>query len=410
MGPVIESLLKPTKKFVAKKSKFKCPNCLNGNMETFYRVDDIPAHSCLLMETRQDAVNYPVANLELGLCPTCGFIANTLYDPAFKNYNFQYEETQGFSERFNGFLVALVKQLIEGYDIHNKTILEIGCGKGEFLCLMCDLGNNNGIGIDPACIPKRIPKEYSDRVRIISDYYSSKYSNLEADVVCCRHTLEHISETKEFLTTVREAIGNRKDVLVLFELPDTLRVLQEGAFWDIYYEHCSYFTPGSLARLFRQCGFEIDKLYLEYGNQYILLTAHPSDNSNSSKLNLEDDLGQLKQLIQSFPSKVSKTMGYWRKFIQSAHKENKRGVIWGSGSKGVAFLSTLKLDREIEYVVDINPYRQGKFMPGTAQQIIAPDELIAYKPDYVIVMNPIYKAEIKRNLEKMRLEPELLSI
>ena len=94
-------------------------------------------------------------------------------------------------------------------------------------------------------------------MRFINDLYSEKYTDIEADVIMCRHTLEHIGQTGEFIRMIRRAIGERKDMLVLFELPDVTRVLKENAFWDVYYEHCSYFSPGSLARLFRANNFDV---------------------------------------------------------------------------------------------------------------------------------------------------------
>ena len=77
------------------------------------------------------------------------------------------------------------------------------------------------------------------------------------------------------MAQVRAAIGDRTDTVVLFELPDVLRVLRDAAFWDVYYEHCSYFSPGSLARLFRLTGFEVLRLEMDYDDQYILLEAKP---------------------------------------------------------------------------------------------------------------------------------------
>jgi hypothetical protein len=85
-------------------------------------------------------------------------------------------------------------------------------------------------------------------------------------------------------------------------------------------------------------------------------------------------------------------------------------VIWGSGSKGVAFLTTLGLVQEIEYAVDINPYRQGKFMPGTGQQIVSPEFLKSYRPDMIIVMNPIYCREIQSELRRLHVSAEILSV
>ena len=114
------------------------------------------------------------------------------------------------------------------------------------------------------------------RLRFIRDFYGPAYADLQADYVCCRHTLEHIGDVADFMRLVRQPIGDRADVAVFFELPDTERVLLEAAFWDIYYEHCSYFTPGSLARLFRRTGFEPRRLWKAYDDQYLMIEARPA--------------------------------------------------------------------------------------------------------------------------------------
>jgi hypothetical protein len=82
-------------------------------------------------------------------------------------------------------------------------------------------------------------------------------------------------------------------------------------------------------------------------------------------------------------------------------------VLWGAGSKGVAFLTTLDIRHEIEYAVDINPHKHGTFMAGTGQQIVAPEFLKGYRPDIVIVMNPIYCNEIQRELDRMGIGVEV---
>ncbi len=82
--------------------------------------------------------------------------------------------------------------------------------------------------------------------------------------------------------------------------------------------------------------------------------------------------------------------------------------LWRSGSKSVAFLTTLNIHNEIRYVIDINPYKHGTYVAGTGQKIVAPDFLKEYKPDTVIVMNPIYHEEIRQDLNSMGLTPELI--
>ncbi|MDL5502674.1 MAG: hypothetical protein QSU88_05600, partial [Candidatus Methanoperedens sp.] len=90
-----------------------------------------------------------------------------------------------------------------------------------------------------------------------------------------------------------------------------------------------------------------------------------------------------------------------------AKKNGRRVVLWGGGSKGVAFLTTLNIIDEVEYVVDINPKKNGTYMAGTGQKIVAPEFLIKYKPDIVIVMNPIYCNEIQETLDKIGIIAEL---
>ena len=154
--------------------------------------------------------------------------------------------------------------------------LEIGCGKGEFLVMMCEEGAGRGIGIDPGTRPERIDSPAADRLTWIQDLYSDRYGFILTDAVVSRHTLEHIAPVGDMLTTIRRSIDNRMDTVVLFELPDVRRVLDEIAFWDIYYEHCSYFSAGSMARAFRTAGFDVVDLDLAFDDQYLLLAARPS--------------------------------------------------------------------------------------------------------------------------------------
>lgn len=392
-----------------KEERKRCPNCNNRGLSVFYSVEDIPVHSCLLMPSRSEAKNYPHGNLSLGLCSHCGFITNTKFDSQLHEYSTRYEETQGFSACFNQFAKSLAEELVHRYSIYKKDILEIGCGKGEFLALLCELGQNRGIGIDPAYVPQRVPGGSNLKLTFIQDFYSEKYANLSADVICCRHTLEHIAPTGRFLRSLRKSIGERHDTLIFFEVPDMVRVLREGAFWDIYYEHCSYFTRSSLMRLFQITGFRILELKSAFDDQYLLLTACPATGGDSLMI---EEAGHvpINRYVDEFRISCSRKIEMWHGIIQKYFEKGQRIVIWGSGSKGVAFLTTLGLAGEIEYVVDINPYRQGKFMPGTGQQIVSPAFLKSYHPDLIIVMNPIYIGEIQAELHQLNIAAEILSV
>lgn len=386
-----------------------CPNCDSAGLSLFYEVSNVPVHSCLMLTSTEDALNFPAGDVKLGFCDSCGFITNTEFDAKWSAYAPNYEDQQSFSPTFNKFAKALAQQLIDRYDLHDKSIVEIGCSKGDFLHLLCELGNNSGVGIDPSAVPGRVQSSAGDRVTLIQDYYSEKYADQVGDFICCRHTLEHIQPTKEFVSTVRRSIGDRP-VSVVFEIPDTVRVLEDAAFEDIYYEHCSYFTPGSLARLFRSCGFEVTDLYRAYGDQYLLIDAKPVDVASNQIHPLEDSPAQIAQSVQKYIDQIHDKLDGWRTRLETARREGKKVVVWGSGSKCVAFLTTLDTIDKIQYVVDINPHRHGKFIPGVGKQIMSPEFLKAYRPDWVIVMNEIYCDEIQSMLDEMGVETKLIPL
>lgn len=390
----------------------RCPSCLSGGMQEFYKVEGIPANSCLLLNDAEQARAYPKRDLVLGFCPACGFICNIIFQPEAAVYRAGYEETQGFSQHFAGYLEDLARRMIARWDLHGRDVLEIGCGKGRFVALLCELGGNRGIGIDPAYDPARQDAAPGGSLRFIRDFYGDKYAHLKADFVCCRHTLEHIPQTRQFVSTAMRGIGGRRDVVVFFDVPDTLRVLREAAFWDIYYEHCSYFSPGSLARLFRDLGLDVIDLQLDYDDQYILLAGRPATGPAlpRAELALADDLEQIRSAVTEFAAACPEKIRHWRDRLDELARRGRRAAIWGSGSKCVAFLSSVGGAPAVGSIVDVNPHRHGKFLPGSGRRIDPPRLLVEYRPDVVIVMNPVYCDEIRKDLGKMGVSAEMWSL
>jgi SAM-dependent methyltransferase len=387
-----------------------CPSCGAVGMSVFYKLERVPVHSVLLLSTREEALSYPVGDIVLGFCPICGFIANAAFDSSLQEYAPGYEGTQSFSPTFNAFAHRLAERLIDQYDLHGKDIIEIGCGQGEFLTLLCELGDNRGIGFDPAYVGPRAESLAHNRATFIKDLYSERYAGYRGDFVCCKMTLEHIQQPADFISTVRCSLGDQSGTVVFFQVPDVTRILRERAFWDIYYEHCSYFSLGSLARLFRKCGFDVIRLAKEYDGQYLMIEARPGDGTGGASLRQEDDLEDLARAVADFSQDCPHKLDAWRCDLHRLGQNGYRAVIWGAGSKGVAFLTTLGVQHEIEYAVDINPRKHGTYMAGTGQQIVGPEFLRAYRPDVVIVMNPIYCDEIQRALDRMGIMAELVPV
>jgi hypothetical protein len=388
-----------------------CPACGSDATRVFYEQAEVPSHSCLLMDTKEQALAFPRGRIALTFCDACAFVFNAAADPTLQAYSSTYEETQGFSPRFRAFARDLAGRWVRNHALAGRQVLEIGCGKGEFLAMMVEEGAAGGVGIDPAVAPARMDESINARIQWIPELYSEAYTDLTGDAVVCRHTLEHINDVEDFMALVRRGIGDRPETTVLFELPDVVRVLREAAFWDIYYEHCSYFSPGSLARLFRRTGFEVTDVAYDYDDQYILLEAKPSAvPAPGDPLPLEETPAELGRDVDAFAERFAATRDHWNGVLRERRAKGEKVALWGSGSKGVAFLVTLDAGPEIGAVVDINPYKHGKFMAGTGWEIVAPDFLVEYRPDLVIAMNPVYIDEIQGDLDRLGIQAELVAV
>lgn len=384
-----------------------CPSCGATDTTPFHDQHDVPVHSCLLVDDRDAAVGFPRGDLALAVCRTCGFVFNRRFDPDNSAYSATYEETQGFSGRFRSFAEDLASRWIDRYDLRGKTVLEVGCGKGEFLELLCRMGDNRGIGIDPSFVPERM--ETTADVRFVRDVFRPEHAAIEADAIVCRHTLEHIPDVATFMQLVRRAVGERDDVIVLFELPDVLRVLREAAWWDLYYEHCSYFSPGSLARLFARTGFQLEDLSLDFDDQYILIEARRTTGTPGLDHPLVEPVSDVLDAVERFRRQERAVMDHWRSQVTDVRSRGGRVAIWGAGSKGVAFVHALGMDG-VDVAVDINPYKQDKYLPGGGVPIVAPSALEADPPALVVAMNPIYLGEIQVELDQRGVDAELVAV
>ncbi len=386
----------------------KCPNCFSNQIEDFYTIKNAPVQSLVTMKSYDEAMSIDTKDITLAFCNDCGFIFNSSFDTSIDYYTQGYEDQQGFSPTFVKFLTGISQKFIDRYNLYNKDIIEIGCGKGDFISLISELGGNKGIGIDPAWVPGRTKQ--SEKVRFIKEFYSEKHGDLKADCICCRHTLEHIHDTGNFIKTIRDSVEGNNNVVVFMEIPSIVRILKIQAFWDIFYEHSTYLSPGSLARLFRKNGFEVLDMYIEYDDQYLFIEAKPVDKISDKIHPLEESISELKELTKVFTDKITLQLDEWRNKLVQYKSEKKKVVIWGGGSKSVGFLTNFNDIGVIEHVVDINPHMRGNFIPGIGIQYKAPDFLADYKPDVVIIMNGVYKDEIGKMLNEMGVNPTLLCL
>ena len=388
------------------RTKQCCRACGAPDMQPFYEQTGVPVNDSLLMPTRAEAIAFPRAGLRLALCTACGFIQNVLFD-ASRLEATRHEASKPATAEAD-YAARLAKRLIKTYDLHGKSILEIG-GGGEFLFDLVRSGNNRGVAVAPSYAPDQTPADVVASVDFVQDVYSERYLELGADFIACRQALQRIQPVAEFVGYVRKHL-DRREPIVFFEVADAARILRELAFWDISYEQCSYFSLGSLARLFRAGDFEVFSLTREDHDRRLLIEAAAGATAGAPLWQDEDDITELQRLTAYFRSHQAAKRREWHSTIQHAHLQGRRIVLWGAGAEAVSFVSALGLRDEVEYAVDTDAARWGHYVVGGGQEVVGPEHLRDYAPDLVIAMNHTHLPEIRRELTRAGIKTQLTSV
>jgi hypothetical protein len=387
----------------------RCVVCASADIVPILDLSALPTDTIRLWPSRSAACSARKARMSLAYCKNCGHLFNRCYDDNLVDYEVDYENSQMFSSRFRRYAEELADRLISTYQLYHKKIVEIGGGKGDFLRIICDRGNNNGVSFGPSYRPA--PGDYiPENVRFVTDYYSAKYTAEPANLIVCRHVLEHFSQPREFIETVRQAVGDRKDLIVYFEVPNGEFILREQMFWEFIYQHPSYFTQSSLAKLFTVCGFQVLGIKESFGGQFLAIEASASaDGGVPDEYSLSENRSTTAALCRAFDAAFSARVANWRDRLKQLREKKQRVIAWGAGAKGVSFLNIVDpMGSDISLIVDVNPRKSGRFVPGSGQQIVEPNSLRQLHPDVIILMNAIYRDEIASDVAGLGLDPEIL--
>jgi hypothetical protein len=193
------------------------------------------------------------------------------------------------------------------------------------------------------------------------------------------------------------------------EVPNLGYILRDTAIWDIIYEHYSYFSASSLGSLFSLNGFNILNMADAYDGQFLFMEAIPRDSSQPApNIPSSQSIRMLEEQVSSFAERSRNKIARWREKLSQMQSSGKRAVVWGAGSKGISFLNMLGSTDGIDYVVDLSPRKHNRFVAGAGQQIVPPEFLKDYRPDAIIIMNPIYQQEIQRITGDLGINSSLL--
>ncbi len=387
-----------------------CPVCKSRQWADILENRGAVVHIGRLFATESDARNAPRGDILLALCQKCGYIGNRAYIPIEDAFAPGYEASLHHSGVYLRFLSDLADDLIARYQLENKTVLEVACGPGFFLRLMLERACGAGIGVDPSLEREGNDVAGTKPITWIRDFYDERYAHLPVDLVICRQALHTMSDPRAFVESVRRAVENRSAVRIYFEVVNADNLFRKEIVWQLMYEYRSYFTENSLVRLFRECGLKVLRVGPCYADgQYLSIEGALSSDEVaghpvSTRVGRAEDLAEVHRFADTFHGKVS----HWRNRLYELRRAGRRIVAWGAAGRGITFLNLIDPDGEIRHIVEINPARQGKYIPGTGALVVAPESLVEYRPDVIILTNATYANEIRQQVNGLELDCEFL--
>lgn len=334
-----------------------------------YRADALPVLQNRVYPSAEAARHCPRGDVELVQDPATGLVWNRAFDPSLITYDTDYQNEQALSSRFRQHLEE-VSEIVARY--LSGRLLEVGCGKGFFLETLLVRGFDVW-GMDPAY--------EGDNPRIARCAFEPG-CGVKADGLILRHVLEHVLDPLGFLDRLAEANGRSGRLYI--EVPCFEWIVENRAWFDIFYEHVNYFRLDDFHRMFATV-YEAGHIF---GGQYLYAVV---------------DLASLRipvfGLPVSFPDDFMSPIEDLAECIrQFLHDTGRRPFAWGASSKGVIFsLMMQRRGMALAGLVDINPAKQGGFAPVSGLPILEPGALAeqAAEGDLLLVMNGNYMSEIR---------------
>jgi SAM-dependent methyltransferase len=380
-----------------------CPVCAAATTTPFLRRHPVPVNQHLVMHDAETARRVPQGTLDLAACERCGFIFNRAFDPDVIAYDERYNNAQTFSPLFDEYVSERARFLVEERDVRGKRIVEVGCGNGLFLRRLVTLdAGNSGYGFDTSYTGP--DTDLDGRLRFERRFYGPDCADIPADVVVCRHVIEHVPDPIGLLRAVRRALAHSPHARVFFETPDVTWILRNRVVWDFFYEHCSLFTPDSLTTAFERAGFAVEEVRPIFGGQYLWLEATVASIERPTHLRAEP----IPALARQFTISEAALRHRWEATLRDRARAGKV-ALWGAGAKGVTLANLIDGERRwIDCIVDLNPAKQGGYVPGTGHPIVDYRDIPARDVRTAVVMNPNYYEEIVALLRNAAIECALI--
>jgi SAM-dependent methyltransferase len=354
--------------------------------------------------------------LKIFVCDNCYLVQVDELQKADKIFDEEYTYFSSFSKSWLQHAKNYVDMMIGRFGFNQDSlVLEIASNDGYLLQYFKE-HNVPVLGVDPTA--NTAAEAEKKGIKTIVDFFGSKLATEQlsgtgkkADLIIGNNVLAHVPDINDFVKGMKIALNDGG--IVTMEFPHLVKLVEECQFDTIYHEHFSYLSFYAVKRIFENQGlemFDVEEIPT-HGGSLRIFAKHKEDSSKEIS-------PRVKGLIQKEKAEGINTLAYYEgfqarvekikydslSFLIEEKRKGKKIIGYGAAAKGNTLINYcgIKGTDMIEFVVDASPYKQNKFLPGSHIPVVAKEEIIKYKPDYVIILPWNLKKEISGQLDYIR--------
>ena len=377
-------------------------------------LDDMPASAQNIPAASELAEDHPLS-LTLCQCPSCGLVQ---FDTEPVDYYRDVIRAGGGTRtmtRLRHEEYARLLTAMQEHHIHGRRIVEVGCGRGEFLRMWQNLAEDpegaaalardqarDPLSGQPNAAPLHLvglehkpslveeANAVADKKYRVYEGFATgdvRYPEGPFDAFVQFNFLEHQPDPCDMLRNIGRNL--KPQALGLITVPSFEYILRYNGYYELLRDHIANYTEFTLQKLLQDCGFELLSMDL-VNRDTIEAIVRKADPDELSELHYSGRLIDVYALRDSY-DRLSASVNAHIDHLSESHRTM---AIWGASHQGFTLAATTKLSGRVEYIIDSAPFKQGRFSPASHIPIVAPDYAVAHPVDEILIVAPGYTDEI----------------
>jgi SAM-dependent methyltransferase len=352
--------------------------------------------------------------LRVLVCEHCWLVQTEDFAQANELFDAEYAYFSGFSSSWLAHAERYVADMVARFDLSGDShVVEVAANDGYLLQYV----KARGIpctGVEPTASTAEAAR--AKGIPVVEDFFGLRLAEAlvaqgkQADLTAANNVLAHVPDINDFVSGFARLL--KPHGVATFEFPHLLRLIAENQFDTIYHEHFSYLSLSATTRIFGANGlnvFDVEEHPTHGGSLRVF--AQRSDTGQRARGAKVDEILRREAQVgmatigyyAGFQAKTDTAKNDFLTFLLEAKRHGKTVAAYGAAAKGNTLMNYAGVRPDlIAYVVDRNPAKQGKFMPGSRIPIVNESRLQAEKPDYAIILPWNLSLEVMQQLDYVR--------